>query len=148
MPQEAGAQYRPVEITFWSRGAQTRTSDLLQQPSAWPLDQLAFEAAGRFYAGTFAVPAAGALVLALASPRPVRIWIDGNLALDESLFWRSFQRELRAAVIVPAAPGIVRFLVEVGPRPSHPPIVDERCPSRNRAKVLSLQRTFVLAIAA
>jgi len=127
----------PAHVTFWSRGAASRNDAELRQPSAAPVAQMAFEPAGRFYAGRLSAPGAGMLVLELASPRPLRLWIDGTLALDEALFWRLFQRELRAAALVPVACGEVPFLVEVGPRPSHPKGIDDDCPSRNRAKVMA-----------
>jgi hypothetical protein len=75
------------------------------------------------------------LVLDLWSPRPFRLWLGPVLAADEGLFWRSYQREVRAAVLFPCAVGELGFTVEIGPRPVHPPSIDRDCPSRNRTRV-------------
>jgi hypothetical protein len=65
------------------------------------------------------------------------VWLDGTPVLDESLHWRSFQREVRAAVIVPVRRGARGLRVEIGARPRHRAYVDESCPSRNRERVLA-----------
>lgn len=98
---------------------------------------LPLEAGGRFYSATATIDRAAMLVLTLRSPRPLRLWIGGVLVLDESLFWRSFQREVRGGVVHPVTPGSVRIDVEVGVRPRHHPFVDASCPSRNRAAALA-----------
>ena len=103
----------------------------LTKPGRLPL-----EPTGRFYAGRLQVPAAGTLVITIASPRPVRFWLDGELALDEGLFWRYYQRQLHAAIVFPCARGELPLVVEVGPRPRHPEGIDRDCPSRNRDRVM------------
>ncbi|WNR45252.1 MGH1-like glycoside hydrolase domain-containing protein [Paenibacillus roseipurpureus] len=128
----------PVEITFWSRGGLTPEDQQLKV-SQKSLDEAfyPYEKEGRYYAGRMSVPQSGALVLEIVSPRPLRIWIAGTLILDEDLFWRSFQREVRAAIIYPCqAPGELSFLVETGDLPQIPDHVMKHCPSRNRERVL------------
>jgi hypothetical protein len=94
--------------------------------------------AGFFHRATFDVPAGGALVLELISPRPFRVWAARGIVADEPLFWRSFQREVRAAVIVPVdRPGPLALTFEFGPRPDVPDFVTDDCPSRNREKVFT-----------
>ena len=122
----------PVEIVFWSRAGATRDAGSLAQAQA---ETLAFEPEGRFYAARLQVPAAGTLVLELSSPRPLRLWLDGAPVLDEGLFWRCYERHLRAAVVAPCLAGPVAMLVEVGPRSSWPASIDRDCPSRRRAHV-------------
>jgi len=121
-------------VTFWSHGGMTRGDARLREGQAEP-GAMRFEAEGRFYAGTLQVPAEGSLVLELVSPRPLRLWVNGAPVLDESLFWRFYEREVRAAVIVPCLAGEASLLVEVGPRSGWPAEMDESCPSRNREKV-------------
>lgn len=124
-----------VTVTFWSRAGQHRADPALRSPQPRPA-ALRLAADGRFYAGRLAVPATGTVALSLVSPRPLRLWLDGVLVLDEPLFWRHFQRRLYAAVLCPCAAGEVPFLVEVGPRPRHPEHIDRDCASRNRERVM------------
>jgi len=72
----------------------------------------------------------------IVSPRPLRIWANGTLVVDENLYWRLYQREVRAALVFPCNAGEIKFLVEVGPRPKYPEELDETCPSRNRKLVM------------
>jgi hypothetical protein len=129
------SDYRQAEITFWSRAGLSRDDAALAQPQAGPAAEMRFEPDGRFYAGCLSVPAAGTLVLALTCPRPLRLWIGGALALDESLFWRCYEREIRAAISIPCAAGEISLLAEVGPRSGWSEDIDQHCPSRNREKV-------------
>ena len=127
-----------MTIAFWSQPAKTRTDPALQRAQpAGPDGALPLAPDSRFHRAVIRADAAGALVLELASPRPLRLWLDGELVLDEPLFWRSFQRQIRAAVVVPAAAGERELLVEVGPRPAYHPSLDESCPSRNRPAVMA-----------
>ncbi len=111
-----------------------RQDGLLKEAQANPAE-MCFEAEGRFYAGTLKLPASGSLLLEIVSPRPLRLWVNGTLALDEGLFWRRYEREVRAAVVIPCLAGDTALLVEVGPRSGWPVSIDEDCPSRNREKV-------------
>ncbi len=120
-----------TEITFWSQPGQDRFDPQLAEPAA---ELAAFSPDGRFYAGRLRVPATGNLVLNIVSPRPLRLWVGGTLALDEGLLWRWYEREVRAAVIIPCAEGEVELLVEVGPRSEWPKGIDDDCPSRNRKR--------------
>jgi hypothetical protein len=123
-----------ADIVFWSRAGASRFDEALRQPQSDP-GRMNFEADGRFYAGTLRLPAAGTLVLDLVSPRPFRLWVGGLPALDEGLSWRLYEREVRAAVVLPCGAGEVPFLVEVGKRPGWIPFIDTHCPSRNREHV-------------
>lgn len=129
------SDYQQAETTFWSRAGASRDDAALAQPQAGPAAELRFEPDGRFYAGRLRLPVAGTLVLELTCPRPLRLWIGGALALDESLFWRCYEREIRAAVSVPSAAGDVSLLAEVGPRSGWFEHIDQHCPSRNREHV-------------
>ena len=51
--------------------------------------------------GLLEVPRAGTVVIDLASPRPLRLWIGDLPVLDEDLWWRRFERRLRVIVTVP-----------------------------------------------
>ncbi len=127
-----------VPVTFWSRPGASRADAALREPAATGKPKtLAFTPDGRFYTGRLEAPRSGTLVLDLACPRPLRVWIGGVLMLDEGLYWRSFDRQVFAAVVVPAAAGSLEFVVEVGSRPRHPESVDRDCPSRNRARVVA-----------
>ena len=86
------------------------------------------------------LPASGSLVLELVSPRPLRVWVNGTLALDGLLYWRSYERELRAAMVIPCAAGETALLVEVGERSGWPAGLDVNSPSRNREKVRAALR--------
>ena len=132
-----------MQITFWSRGAATRTAPELKTPQTISKPgEFPLEPAGRFYRAEAEFPAAGTLVLQIASPRPLRIWLDGEKLAHEPLEWRSFQRQVRAAVVVPVEAGRGELFVEVGPRPRHPEGVDRDCPSRNRERVLHFLETW------
>lgn len=92
---------------------------------------------GRFYEGELTTERAGTLSLQVWSPRPIRLWLDGTMVLDEELWWRNFQREVRACVLHPLAPGAHRMRVELGERPRHHPFVDASCLSRNRVAAVA-----------
>lgn len=87
--------------------------------------------------GELNAPVAGVLVLTVESPRPLRLWVGDRLVLDEDLWWRRYERLLRAVVMVPVGQGLHRLAAEYGPRPSHPSHVDADCPSRNRQRVIA-----------
>jgi len=93
-------------------------------------------------AGELHAPVSGVLVLTIDSPRPLRLWLGERLLLDEDLWWRRYERLLRAIVVVPVADGRHSLAAEYGPRPSHPHHLDAGCPSRNRQRVIegALQR--------
>lgn len=57
--------------------------------------------------------------------------------LDETLDWRSYQREIRATVLFPCAQGTLDVRCEVGERPTHFLAVDQYSPARDRAHVLA-----------
>lgn len=88
------------------------------------------------YLGKLECTESGTLIGDIISPRPLRIWMDNILIVDEPLWWRSFQRQVRCAVIIPVSAGDILLEVEVGERPRHPEYVDKSCPSRNRENVL------------
>jgi len=79
---------------------------------------MAFEGEG-FYAGEMQVNAAGTLVLQIESPRAIRLWLAGTPVLDESLFWRHYERKLWAVATFPCTKGGLDFLVDrsMPPRP-------------------------------
>ena len=54
----------------------------------------------------------------------MRLWLAGVLVFDEPLSWRSFERELRAAILFPVTPGKLEVRVEVGDRPRHPEVIE------------------------
>ena len=97
---------------------------------------IAFHPDTRHYITHLDVASAGTLTLDLTSPRPLRIWLAGHLVLDEPLSWRSFEREIRAAILFPVTPGQLKMRVEIGDRPRHPECIDRDCPSRNRQRCL------------
>lgn len=99
-------------------------------------DGLPIDPGLRFHEGHIRITERGTLVLRIRSPRPLRLWLDGTLLLDEGLSWRDFQRQVDAAAIWPADAGEVTLRVEFGDRPCHPPFVDQSCPSLNRAAVM------------
>ena len=84
----------------------------------------------------FAAGQAGHLVIQVASPRPLRLSCAGLLGLDEPMTSYSFQRRMRAALVMPVQAGQVELLIEFGPAPRHDPWVDGHCPSRNRAATM------------
>ena len=127
----------PVPVTFWSRAGQTLQDPALNQAAPGKSSRLVFEPAGRFYAGRLEPKTAGTLTFDLVSPRPLRIWLAGVLVLDEPLCWRSYEREVRLAVVFPCQAGSLDMRVEVGARPRHPEGIDRDCPSRNREHVMA-----------
>jgi len=126
--------YSTVETIYWSHGGTNRHDQQLQIGQDNPAE-MAFTASGRFYKGILRTPASGMLVLEVVAPRPLRLWVNGELALDESLPWRWYERELRATVMIPCFAGEVTLLAEIGERPTWPKSLDEDCPSRNREHV-------------
>ena len=87
--------------------------------------------------GVLNVPEAGQAILEIISPRALRLWIDGALALDEPLFWRRYEREFRAVVSIPLSAGTHKVKVEAGGRSGWHESIDEHCPSRNREFIRS-----------
>lgn len=85
--------------------------------------------------GLLEAPYAGTVVIDVASPRPLRLWIGDLPVLDEDLWWRRFERRLRAIVTLPLAAGTHRLRAVYGPRPLWPAALDVQCPSRNRERV-------------
>ena len=130
-----------VPVTFWSMGGQSRVDTgpeqsrvkLPQENAGWLLP---FSQAAHFYRGRLQIPAAGTLAMEFSSPRPLKVWFDDLLIVDENLYRYSFQREVRGAALYPCKAGELEITVEVGPRPVHLPSVDDQCPSRNRARVM------------
>ncbi len=86
-------------------------------------------------AGILEVPCTGTVVIDLVSPRPLRLWIGERPLLDEDLWWRRFERWLRAIVTVPLVAGTHGLRALYGPRPLWPVAIDQQCPSRNRERV-------------
>ncbi len=76
-------------------------------------------------------------MLDLRSPRPLRLWIGDALVLDEPLFWRRYERQLRAVIVLPVEQGERVLRAMAGRRPLWPPFVEDHCPSRNREHVRS-----------
>jgi hypothetical protein len=128
---------KAARVIEWRAGVQTRAEARNATPQRITRNQLPLQADARYYAGTLRCPQAGTLVITLASPRPLRVFLDGQLALDEELYWRLYQRELRAAIVVPCSKGEMAIQVEVGARPSHPAVVDSDAPSRDREHTLA-----------
>lgn len=131
-----GVNGQKIVITMWSKGAQTAEEARRSMRKIKRGEKPAFEEGCRYHAGKVEIPADGTLALNCRSPRPLRIWLDHVLVLDEEIFWRSYQRELRAAVVLPCGRGTHDLLVEIGPRPRHPEGIDRDCPSRNRERVM------------
>lgn len=125
----------PVPLTFWSRAAESPADPAMGQPGT--LSPGGLEPGGRFYRAGLEVAEAGTLVVTLRSPRPLRVWLDGQLLLDEPLYAGGYQRALRGALVAPVAPGSRELRCEVGPRPHHSDHVERNCPSRNRAATLA-----------
>lgn len=78
----------------------------------------------------------GVFSLEFVSPRPVSVQVGDKIILTGPLSWRSFQREVRGTILMPAAamPSTLRFTLDEKPR--HPSAIDDLCPSRNRARTL------------
>ncbi|MFA6292799.1 MAG: trehalase family glycosidase [Victivallales bacterium] len=87
--------------------------------------------------GSISFPHAGTAVLELRSPRPLQLWIGGILVLDEPLFWRRYERQLQAIIVLPVEKGDHMLRAVAGRRPTWPKSLDEHCPSRNRENVRS-----------
>lgn len=127
-------------LTFWSQPGVCDHDAALAKAGGKPL---ALSADGRFYRGRLNIPADGSLVMQITSPRPLRMWIESALVLDESLSWRLFNRRVYAAVVVPVKTGELNLLVEVGPRSRHPQHIDHDCPSRNRDHLMKQLETVI-----
>jgi hypothetical protein len=87
--------------------------------------------------GNLVAPVTGTLVLDIACPRPLRLSVGDRIVLDEDLWWRRYERQVRAMVIIPITAGTHRLTAVYGPRPQWPASVDRDCPSRNREAVRS-----------
>ena len=85
--------------------------------------------------GCLDAKSSGLLALDVTAPRPLRIRWDAVTVLDEALPWRSFQRLLRAVVLIPLPQGMRSLRFDVGARPWVPDFVEHDCPSRNRDRV-------------
>ena len=131
-----------VQIPSWSGGVAMVQPPLPQEPRrVHQQTTFPFDAEAQTYTGRLSLPTTGTAVFDLVCPRSIRLWLGETLVLDEELDWRSYQREIRAAVLFPCEQGTLDFRVEVGRRPTHPAAVDQHSPSRNRVRVLSeLQR--------
>ncbi len=127
---------RRVSVVAWSKGASSPQQAQAAVQTLRRGGSLFFEEGYRYYAGTIEVPADGTLILQCRSPRPLRIWLNNLLVLEEEIFWRSYQREVRAAIVAPCVKDTAEILVEIGPRPRHPEAIDRDCPSRNRDHVM------------
>jgi len=92
-------------------------------------------AGGEQSLGTLEVPAAGAVAISLISPRPLRLWIGDLLVLDEDLWWRRYERQVRAVVTLQLPAGSHRLRAVYGSRSMWHKAIDEHCPSRNREQV-------------
>jgi hypothetical protein len=123
-------------LVSWSEGAIERNSDVLSKTQSVPTNgRLPIAAGAGYHRALFDCAGSGILVLELTSPRPLRLWVDGQIVLDEPLWWRSFQRQVRGVALAPVQAGMLELLVEFGERPWHPSDIDEHCPSRNRDAV-------------
>ncbi len=92
-----------LSVDFWSRAAAGYGAAALPEAQA-SSKSLKLETSGRFYRGLVNVPSAGTLVAQWSSPRPLRVLANGVLIIDENLTWRSYQRQLRLATIIPVQP--------------------------------------------
>ncbi len=127
-----------MDLVSWSRGGARWTDERLAElvSDAGP-DALPLEADARYYRALVRFDGDGTLVLDVWSPRPLRLWLDGTSILDEPLHWRTYQRHVRAAVVLPVTAGTAELRVELGERPRHPESIDRDCPSRNRERVMA-----------
>jgi hypothetical protein len=91
----------------------------------------------RCYDASLVMDAPATVICVIRSPRPLRIWIDGVLVLDEGLFWRSFQRQVFAAFVIPLTATRAHMRFDFGARPQHPAFVDQACSSPNRQATLA-----------
>jgi hypothetical protein len=123
-------------IVSWSHGAAERADKALNESLPAPPDgRLPIAAGARFQRAMLDCPTIGTLILELTCPQPLRLWLDGQIIFDEPLSWRSFQRQIRGAVLAPIWPGKRELLVEFGGRPAYYSFIDEHSPSRNRLAV-------------
>ncbi|MCE5327167.1 MAG: hypothetical protein LLG01_12225 [Planctomycetaceae bacterium] len=126
---------QPVSITFWSKCAHSPIGPELAQAAQISGKVLPIAPGRGFYAGTLQADQAGVMVLMVKSHRPTRVSVAGRSVAEENLFWRSYQRQMKFAIVMPVAAGQTPLLVEVGDRPWQPEFVDANCPSRNRQRV-------------
>ena len=92
--------------------------------------------------GELNCPVTGMAAIYLISPRPIRLWIDGVGVLDEDLWWRGYERQIRALIMLALEAGRHKLRVLYGPRSVWPTAIDRDCPSRNRERVREdLRRT-------
>lgn len=131
-PADPSAAQSAVPIGESSRGTE-HAAAISRESNEW---LLGCEGEPAEYEGIVRVPRSGALRLHWRSPRPVRIWFDGLPVVDEPLYWRSFQREIRGAFVIPCRKGEWSIRIRTGERPSFAPYAAANCPSRNREKVL------------
>lgn len=122
-------------MIFWSRQAASPSDPRLTQAAQFSGCTLPIAPGHGYYAGTVEIPRDGTLVLMVKSHRPTRISVAGRSMADENLFWRSYQHQMKFAVVTPVSAGLVQLLVEVNNMGWHPESVDRDCPSRNRKKV-------------
>ncbi|MEM6315114.1 MAG: hypothetical protein AAF743_13560, partial [Planctomycetota bacterium] len=94
------------------------------------------EGAGTYHVNVRA-QAPGTLCLTLTSPRPLRVYLDGERVIDQPLHWRSFQRCVRLGLVVGLTADASVLRIDVAPRPRHPAEIDASSPSRNRADVMA-----------
>jgi hypothetical protein len=85
--------------------------------------------------GELNCPATGMAAIKFISPRPIRVWIDGVQVLDEDLWWRRYERQIRALILLPLEAGRHELRALYGPRSVWPVAIDRDCPSRNRERV-------------
>jgi len=125
------------QLEFWSKAGssvldpQLSMAATVDHQKGYPLERT-----GRYYKGIYKTQEKGTLVINIWSPRSLRLWINRKLILDETLFWRSFQREVRATAFTTVNSGQQEIFVEVGERSHYFKGLDESCPSRNRAAVM------------
>jgi hypothetical protein len=133
---------RAIHITSWSGGSLTVHPALAPDAASnHHRSLLPFAAEEQRYSGRCSFPTAGIAIFELVSSRSIRLWLGEALVLDEELDWRSYQREIRAVVLFPCDPGNCDVRVEVAGRSTHPALIEQQSPSRNRERVLNeLQR--------
>jgi hypothetical protein len=95
-----------------------------------------FEPNKQFYEGELNLPSKGLIRAAFSCSRPFRLWVDGRLIAVQTLYWRSYQREIKGELIIPASSMTVSWRLEIGDRPEVPLHVGMHCPSRNRQYVM------------
>jgi hypothetical protein len=100
---------------------------------------LAYSEGEGHYTGIVTTEQEGTLILQLTSTRPLVVRINGAKVLHESLWWRSFQREINAVICFPINQGDHRVTIEAYGHPAeheHRDFVDNQCQSRNRESVV------------